>query len=200
VSAFTEVRNLASRLFAEDGGGEPRDFAALLQLLLSMTVLDEGIAISHVRSQPDDDYIGGRRRQPLRLNNGKYLKFFMYFRKDQKQPLTVTQSCLQYQATDEAGYTDDFIFRYDYNIDPDEAHPMSHLQIAGELQRKDVTDKALKDIRFPVARPSIESLLTLLINDFGIVPNDREWQEALQYSEAELMHYRARQLVKARGG
>ncbi len=197
MSSFQKIKELTQKVLGE-GGGDPVDFVALLQALFSLTVLTDGEGIHYrLANNRTSGVIGGRSRLPLKLNNGKFLKFFMDVKTVRKAPLTVTKSSFQYQI-DDVSHSDQFVFRYDYNINHDNQHPIAHLQISGDLRQKNIIDKELEDIRFPVVRPSVESLVTLLIDGFGLKPNDDSWRKALKYSEDALHHYRAKQLVQSK--
>jgi hypothetical protein len=56
------------------------------------------------------------------------------------------------------------------------------LQIRGQLAEHPIK-KSLEEIRFPLVRVTIESILRLLVNDFDIVPNNPNWQQTLKFSE-----------------
>jgi hypothetical protein len=135
VSSFSEVRNLTNKVFA-DNGGNPLDFVNLLQKLFSLTVLKPGEIINHDLNRKKGVGILGSRlgQTALRLNNKLNLKFFMYFRYGKNDPLTIARSSFQYQIDDGGSFTDRFVFRFDYDINPqDEEHPVAHLQINGVL-------------------------------------------------------------------
>ncbi len=141
--------------------------------------------------------LGSRLAQPaLQLNNGLYLKFFMKFSYGTSNPLTITSSSFQYQVDGASSYTRRFVFRCDYDTSPKDKHPVAHLQINGKLN-EDVVKKNLEDIRFPLARPSVESLIILLIDGFGLSPNDEtgDWRKILAYSENAFREYQAKKLI-----
>ncbi len=199
MSSFSDVRSIANKVFA-DNGGNPLDFVNLLQKLLSLTVLKPGEIIDHDLNPKKGLGIFGSRlgQTALRLNNDFYLKFFMYFRYGRNDPLTIIRSSFQYQIDDGRSFTDRFVFRCDYDVNPqDEEHPIAHLQINGLLNEQ-ITQKKLEDIRFPLYRPSIESLLILLIDGFGLKSNDAtgEWRKILLHSEDCFRMYQAKKLVK----
>jgi hypothetical protein len=55
--------------------------------------------------------------------------------------------------------------------------------------------RKLPDIRFPVNRLGIESMLRLLITDFELVPNTENWEEALTASEEAFLNYQAKRRI-----
>ncbi len=196
--SLNEVKSLSKKVF-ESSRANPADFNELLNKLLTLTVAADGHRLS-LRRKPKADLglIANRiADKPLLLNNGRFLKFLMTYTCGKGTPLTITYSCFQYQC-DEDRHSNRFIFRYDYNIEPeDESHPAAHLQINGEFNEKNVTSKKLEDIRFPVVRPSVESLILLLIDGFGLKANDQtgEWRKILEYSENTFREYQAKKLI-----
>jgi hypothetical protein len=197
VSNFDEVRNLTNKVFGSSEGNSV-DFSNLLQKLFSLTVLKEGEAIvCELDRKMSMGTLGSRLAQPaLQLNNGLYLKFFMKFSYGAGSPLTITSSSFQYQVDGSSSFTRRFVFRYDYDINPQDGHLVAHLQINGKLN-EDVVEKKLEDIRFPIVRPSVESLIILLIDGFGLRPNDQtgEWRKILDYSESAFREYQAKKLI-----
>jgi hypothetical protein len=88
----------------------------------------------------------------------------------------------QYQG-DQAGR--DWVFRYDYIRDPRDHHPASHLQVRGALHTPVLpADKPLERVHFPTRRMSIEAIVRLLIQEFGVPPkrNDTFWRPLLTES------------------
>lgn len=183
-----EVRSLCTKVF--QGKPNPDGFADLMQALFACTVFAEGQYLSSFHSTTN--IIGARAGRVLKLNNGDFLKFYMrYETETQHQPLTITTASFQFQI-DEEGMSDEFVFRYDYSIKPEENHPQAHLQINGVLKHPEVSHSPLPDIRFPVNRPSVESMLKFLITDFGLKANDeRNWEENLSISENAFLDYQA---------
>ena len=141
----------------------------------------------------DSEGVVGARvdRQVLKLNNGHFLKFRMNYQIGKDLPLTVTEANFQYQL-DENTFSNRFIFRYDFERKPSAPnHPTAHLQIKGNLREK-VTEKDLEDIRFPVNRPSVESMLRLMLTDFDLTGNQENWAEILKESEDRFFDYLAK--------
>lgn len=195
MSNFDEVRNLSNKVF-NSGGGAPEDFAQLVRVLFSSTVLARGEAFDFWMGKCTNNVrtgtISGRNQNPLKLSNGYYLKFFMELSQEKNNPLAVTNSCYQYQTDYVSRYSKKVVFRYDYDTEEElPGHPTSHLQIYGALDQSEVLSKSLSDVRFPVDRPSIESVLSLLINDFNVTPNDKQWKEIVDHSEKAFRQYQS---------
>jgi len=198
VPKFNEIKSLSKKVF-ENSRTNPADFKELLNELLTLTVAADGHKLNLSRKPKGDLGLIANRiaDKPLLLNNGRFLKFLMKYTCGKGTPLTINYSCFQYQC-DEDRYSKRFIFRYDYNIAPeDELHPVAHLQINGELSERNIVNKELEDIRFPIVRPSVESLLLLLIDGFGLKPNDKtgDWRKILDYSESAFREYQAKKLM-----
>lgn len=189
--SLADTKELAKRIF-ESQKGTPTDFADLLQKLFSCTILQQGQSLS-VYEENGHAVIGVRlRERVLRLTNGNFVKFYMTFDFGKGQPLSIRQSAFQYQL-DQARMSKQFVFRYDYSAEPEPLHPAAHLQINGALATPEAAPDKLSNIRFPVNRPSVESMLRLLINDFGVVPNDaKNWSEILDFSEEAFLQYQAK--------
>jgi hypothetical protein len=96
----------------------------------------------------------------------------------------VRKSAFQYQE-----HRDDktsWIFRYDYLRQPPEREPGAHLQINGSLARAVLPeDKPLGRVRFPTMRVSLEAIIRLLVEEFGVPCNEsvNVWRPALDQTE-----------------
>jgi hypothetical protein len=92
--------------------------------------------------------------------------------------LKTRESNYQYQADLDGK---DWIFRYDYARDPKNKYPHAHLQIRGALSHVDAlpSEKKLERVHFPTSRIAIESVLQILIDDFGLEPNDPDWRQQI---------------------
>jgi len=193
---FDAVKQLCKDLFESDKG-TPEGFSQLLQYLLSSTVLAPGQSLTWDDNDGEGNaYISSRLRDKVfQLNNGQFLKFFMHFRFDRKTPLTIPKSCFQYQL-DKQRHSKQFVFRYDYSVLSYANHPPAHLQINGKFNHASITNKQLSSIRFPVNRPSIESMLRFLINDFELKPNNSQWAQLLTYSEDAFHRYQAKKRLE----
>ncbi|GEM_PF-1709601 len=167
-------------------------FAELMQTILAATVFDKGQRLVVAYNNAGSSMIGNQLSSTaLILNNGRFLKFFMYYLMEPGKALTISNSSFQYQFDDAPMFSKHFIFRYDYQLHPEPNHPQSHLQINGDLKHPQVSGSELKDIRFPANRTSVESMLRLLITDFGLKPNNQDWEKILSHSEEAFLNYQA---------
>jgi len=97
--------------------------------------------------------------------------------------LKVRESSYQYQF-DAAG--NQWVFRYDYERNPPNHYPAGHLHIRGTLVENCLSsDHLLEDLHFPILRSSIEAVIRLLHEQFGIKCNTAAslWRPMLALSE-----------------
>lgn len=172
------ARDLTRRYMA--GGRQAFDpFQQLAALLFDLTVLRPGsmVRLSYGPTGRDKAVLGGPAgpTDPLRLNDGRFLRLSMslYLATDDPrgQLLKVSASSFQYQA-DEAGKR--WIIRYDYLREPGpDAHPQAHLQLRGSLAEPAVlpAGRPLERIHFPTGRVSVEGMIRLLADQFGVACN-----------------------------
>ena len=178
--------------------GGPRSFDAfrdLVQLLLDLTVLDNGQYVRLVRrtgGQEQAGALGGPTgpTSPVRLRNGWWLRIAvdLYLAPGAGGTrLKVRKSSYQYQA-DRDGRRE--VFRYDYLREPGEdPHPTAHLNVHGRLDVADALPgpaATLARVHFPTDRVSLEAVIRLLAQDFS-VPCARPaevWRPVLAASEA----------------
>lgn len=187
MSSLVDVKRLSKKVF---GDGEPRAFADLLQVLFAATIFKDGQMINAPAKDRHGNLTIGSFPGTFVLRDVRFLKFFM---RCSIKPFSVITSCFQYQLDTDL-MSDKFVFQYDYDRHAKPRHPSAHLQINGVLNEQIAL---LPDVRFPVARPSIESMIALLINDFGITPRDPEWQEVLDESERAFKRYQAEKIIES---
>lgn len=170
-------------------------FRELVQLLLSLTVLKGNQFVYLTRGpSPRRQVLGGRQgpTSPVQLLDGRWLRIAISLRlephEDGSFRLKVEKTSLQYQCNesdDEGGQRE--IFRYDYLREDNSAHPAAHINVHGTLIENDVlaAGKTLARVHFPTARVSLESVLRLLIVDFGVPTAEPEavWKPVLAESE-----------------
>ena len=100
--------------------------------------------------------------------------------------LKVEKSVMQYQLDEDGEH---WIFRYDYLRQPTEPHPAAHLQIAGTLIEGTVVPvrETLARVHFPTGRVSLEAVIRLLVEQFGVRTNTDPdvWRPVLVESEKE---------------
>jgi hypothetical protein len=185
---LAQIRQLTERYKA---GSVPDSFNAfkdLVSLLFSHTILDQSQGLCLFKGQHEASRVlgGWAPLKPLLLNNNRYLSLSMtLFREetDKGPRIKVASSRYQYQL-DKDG--DAWVFRYDYARESPNQHPSNHLHIRGKLTENCLAEKQLlEDIHFNTDRVSFESIIRLLIEQFGIVPNSPQeiWRPMLTESE-----------------
>lgn len=174
------------------GGPDSFDaFKDLASQLLNITVLKPGAFIRPFASgaRPGEMLLGGvpEPTDPLPLTDGRFLRLTISLFREPVEGghrLKVRKSAFQYQE-----YRDDkasWIFRYDYLRQPPEREPGAHLQINGRLERAVLPNgKPLGRVRFPTMRVSLEAIIRLLVEEFGVPCNESEdvWRPALESTE-----------------
>jgi len=125
------------------------------------------------------------------LNDGRFLRFAMSLYLEpygRETRLKVEKSVIQYQI-DEDG--DRWIFRYDYLRHATEPHPGAHLQIRGALSESSVVPlrETLERVHFPTGRVSLEAIIRLLVEQFGLRTNEDPalWRPVLAASQEEFL-------------
>jgi hypothetical protein len=104
--------------------------------------------------------------------------------------LRVGMSLFQYQLDPEG---QDWIFRYEYGRQrvAGEIKPACHLHVRGDLRTGNVlrNKDLLEHVHFPCGRPTVESTIRLLIDDFGVPSDapDHVWRPILRQSEEGFM-------------
>jgi len=187
-SLLSQIRDLTERYKA---GNDPHSFEAfkdLVHLLFSYTILEDGQALRLMKGQHEASRVlcGWVPLEPLKLIDNRYLSLSMTLfleRTDKGPRVKVAGSKFQYQL-DKLG--DAWIFRYDYARESPSQHPSNHLHIRGTLTEQCLADKQLLEhIHFGTDRVSFESVIRLLIEQFGIVPKSPQdiWRPMLAESE-----------------
>lgn len=180
-----EIRAHTAEFKAGDDGS-PYAFQQLAVRLLGLTV-----ARSHslrLTGGPRRDYwvLSGMEGplDPVPLTNGRYLRTTVSLYLDRAAGrLKVSKASYQYQLDEEG---EDWVFRYDYLREPgSDPYPTSHLNVNGDFSLSSV-GCSLKSVHFPVSRASLESVIRLLIEDFGVEPAESAdiWRPALGLSES----------------
>ena len=196
-STLTDIRrfNAACR----DGGpGALRAFADLTSRLFCLTVGDPrkgAVHIEYGERRGHGTVAGGfgKGEEAIVLTNGYLLVLTVALYIDETKPdnfLRASLSKYQYQ-TDRPG-NKSWIFRYEYKRDPgDSRHPAAHLHVDGDPRCGDMKcGRELRSIHFYTGRPTVESTIRLLIEQFEVRPNSpREvWQPALGESEQSFLN------------
>jgi hypothetical protein len=127
---------------------------------------------------------------PLRLTDGRLLRLTIVLYLEETRygsRLKVDDASYQYQL-DRIG--DQWVFRYDYLRNPPAPHPASHLQIRGQLTEDVLPSRTpLERMHFPVGRLSMEAVIRLLIDQFGVPSRERPeiWRPVLAETEASFL-------------
>lgn len=119
------------------------------------------------------------------LRDGLFLRvFIVLFREPHNggHRMKVEQAAYQYQLDPEGTR---WVFRYDYRRDPRDQHPATHLQVRGRLEEPVGPYRGmLERTHFLTGRVSIEAVIRLLIEQFGVPPAAPEtWRRVLAESE-----------------
>lgn len=128
----------------------------------------------------------GRQRGPVKLCNRAFLPVWMSLfleTTDEGERLKVKEASFQYQLDLEGKQ---WVWRYDYVRESSGRHPAGHLQVnAVPVEKVSLPRKVLANAHFPTGRVSLEAMIRLLIDGFGVRPNqDREvWEPVLLESE-----------------
>lgn len=194
-----EVRDLTHRY--KSGRPEALEaFADLASLLLHNTVLARTGAVRLTYGpERDEPVLGGWEGpdDPLPLTDGRYLRttIKLFFEETpQGRRAKVRWSSFQYQLDREG---DRWIFRYDYLREPPDPHPAMHLQVRGALAEQCLPNgMPLERVHFPTQRISLEAVIRLLIEQFGVPTNQPAeiWRPMLTESEAAFLEIAHRTL------
>lgn len=184
-----EVRQLSEK-YKTGGPDAFTAFRDLIALLLNLTITPS-YAMARLTVGPrgtDIQVLGGRSGpgDPLPLNDDRYLRLTMTLslvQAEGHQFLKAMDSSYQYQL-DEGG--DRWVFRYDYRRVPPDPYPAAHLQIRARPHEEFLpADRQFERIHFPSGRVSVEAVIRLLADQFG-VPCNRSpelWRPILAESE-----------------
>jgi hypothetical protein len=151
-----------------------------------------GSSLRVIRGERRGHYvIGGYVGGPMKLRDGRYLRVYLglSIQGTSTGPrLRVINSGYQYQS-DQDG--DKWIFRYDYERKPHRPYPPTHFHVKGKLTEDCLpSNKSLEEVHFPATRVSLEAVIRLLIEQFGISPFARRavWRRVLTESEREFLN------------
>ena len=193
-ATLAQVRELSERY--KSGGSDAFDaFRDLVSLILNATVLHSHSAVRLSYGQGPDLVLGGwdGPTDPLRLMDGNHLRLSiaLYREETPEGPrVKVRASSFQYQLDPEG---ERWIFRYDYLRNPPAPYPACHLQIRGTLI--EAGGPHLERVHFPTHRVSIEAVIRLLIEEFGVRSRTEPdfWRAVLAESEAAFLdiHHRS---------
>ncbi len=204
-SLLCEIRKLTRGFLGnkKDERAAARAFRDLSSLMLRHTILAKDVDVGFYSGEASDIFtLGGRPlpTTPLRIRNGRFLAYSVQlFLDGDTGRLKVSKSRYQYQL-DEQG--DQWAFRYEYLRDPKNKHPAAHLHVRGKLEESCIGSGALLErIHFPTDRVSIEAVIRLLIDHFGVETVDSApiWRPALLESEKQFRAIAHQPLNEAQG-
>jgi len=158
----------------------------LVQLLLKLTVLKGYSSLRLTKGPNARIQTLGHPGCPLTLNDGRFLRLYSVMALEPTEHgtrLKVRSNGYQYQ-TDADG--DNWIFRYDYQREPPDLHPPAHVQVRGTLHEDCLPPHCpLERIHLPTGRISLEAVIRLLVEQFGIDTNEEPavWRPVLAESE-----------------
>jgi hypothetical protein len=214
-SAVTEANRLIN-LAINGGDWSPIYFRELVQHLLSQTIVDSTSFVRITYSKESNiSYIHGPERSasesrnsvkgnkpysPLKLNDGNFLYLYYenFIDRDDNDWLKTNVTKMAYQF-DEGGYQQ--LFRFDYNRLVRDKYPASHLHVYGKWDANRKTDKLkdLPNIHFPIVRPTIEGIIRLLVDDFGVDTHTSRtiWEPMLDMTEQRFKEIMSKRKHKA---
>ena len=188
-----EARRLTAA-YQAGGLAAVQAFRDLTDLLLRHTVLAPhgGVRLLAGPRGTDDIALGGwgGPSDPLPLTNGYFLRIGMRLSTGpppEEGLLKVTASSVQYQR-DRGG--ERWVFRYDYRRHPPDLHPAAHVQVRGTLMEASLPGRMLLEhVHFPSGRVSLEAVIRLLVDQFGVPANTPAeiWRPLLAESEAAFL-------------
>lgn len=167
---MAEVRVLTER-FKAGGSGAADGFRELANLLLRSTVAaDTGwLQLQWAEAHNNLWVLGGPDgpTDPIELRDARYLRVAMTLYLDpESNRLKVKQSSFQYELP---GNNDEWLFRYDYLRELGSSpYPTSHLNVNGHFPEFAGDSISLPKIHFPVMRPTLEGVIRLLADGFGV--------------------------------
>lgn len=188
------VRDLTKQYQA--GGRDAFEaYRDLVSVLLGITILAPGGGVRLFSAPGERErkmVLGGwlSVTDPLPLTDKRYLRLTMSLYRERVSAgwrLKMEKSALQYQIDADG---QQWMFRYDYLRYPPEPHPAAHIQIRGTLTEPILPPgMPLERVHFPTMRVSLEAIIRLLAEDFGVpcqTPSD-VWRPVLAESEAAFL-------------
>jgi len=186
------VRELTRR-YKKGDNRAAEAFRELVSLLFDLTVAGDGAPLVLARGP-----VGGRRAvlqagyeptgSALPLNDGRFLRVHVTLSLEdtpEGRRLKVIKSSYQYQVDREG---ERWIVRYDYLREPGpDPHPQAHVQVRGALIEAGVPARRglLEHVHLPTGRVSVEAVIRLLAEQFGVRCNEPAtvWRPVLAESE-----------------
>jgi hypothetical protein len=121
---------------------------------------------------------------PLRLKPQGFLHFHQLV-SVRSGRVIVEDSGYRYSLSENPDDEDQWIFRYEYSLSPEENVPHAHLHVNAKRD-----DKPLRHIHFPTGRLSIEQIIAHLICEHGIESKRADWLNFLANSHRGFLNRR----------
>lgn len=187
------------------GRNSVHEFRELIMIQLGATVLDKSSFVSVQSVDWKSEFVIAPPRRPLdaiagaaegselytslQLNNGYFLdlQYSVFIDKSDNLFLKTNSSRMVYQS-DDAGR--DQFFRFEMARQPKTHYPFSHLHVngiwKGGLKPR---PKEMEKVHFPIARPTIENLIRVLVYDFDVPSHTKpqDFEPVLRECEQEFL-------------
>jgi len=174
-----------TKLTLAGGPDAVQAFRELIMLQLGKTILDDRsfVCVQSVdwktafviapprRSASDFETAadGSELYSSLKLTNGYFLDLQYSLFIDPKDNFLKTDSSRMVYQSDDGGQ--DQFFRFEMNRNPLTHYPFAHLDVNGSWKAGPTPrPKDMEKVHFPTPRPTIESLIRLLVYDFNVKP------------------------------
>jgi len=113
---------------------------------------------------------------PLKLKPKGWLHFHQLV-SVQSGKVIVEDCAYRYSLSHAPRDEQQWIFRYDYRLNPEDKYPHAHLHLNANRG-----DDSLRHLHFPTGRVSIEQVIAHLIIEHGVKPKREDWFEFLAKS------------------
>ena len=158
-------------------------FVDYLNVLLNQTVTDSRLTI--IKSERRPSFIVARfqkqRILPLQLTPQRWLHFRLSASVRPDGKIIIEEAIWCYSLSDDPD-GEEWIFRYDYRLNPQDIYPCAHMHInAGDLDK----------LHFPTSRVSIEQIVAHLITEHGVEPKCQNWLDVLRTSHKGFVERRS---------
>lgn len=144
-----------------------------------LTVLEGSQPNYHLITRYQDGQI-----KPLELKPRSWLHFLQTV-SIQEDKIIVQDYVYRYSLSFNPDDEDQWIFRYEYRLEPRDKYPHSHLHLNADMGRE-----SLKHIHFPTGRVSIEQIIAFLITEYEVQPKKTDWFDRLFASHREFQRLR----------
>jgi hypothetical protein len=156
------------------------------------TVLHNRSQFPNLQRGANETFSLGRPGQFLELRNGWFLRLLLTFRVEPSVSaggalkLKTLSSSIQYQNVDSED-EQSWVFRYEYSRFARDHYAPGHLHVRATPRGPEclVGNLLMEDVHFPTGRVTLEGIIRLLIDDFGVGANEDEdvWRPLLHETE-----------------